>query len=157
MDSTDEAGGVVTPTLLRHARNTYGRAMRGALAEAGYDDLPRNGLYVIGGLAIEDRDIPLSQLISELGVSKQGAGQLVDALVARGYLERTVDPEDRRRLNITLTERGRAAAAVQGEARARIDKALVERIGEEDVARMRRGLAVLIDIGHLGPGDEDAD
>ena len=55
----------------------------------------------------------------QLGVSKQAASQLIDTLVLRGYLERRVDPEDRRRINIEATERGRAAgeaiaAGVQG-------------------------------------------
>ena len=48
-------------------------------------------MYVIGGLALGAGDVPLSRLIQELGVSKQAAGQLVDTLVLRGYLERTVD------------------------------------------------------------------
>ena len=49
---------------------------------------------------------PLAEVIRQLGVSKQAAGQLVDSLVVRGYLDRTVDPDDRRRLIVTLTERG---------------------------------------------------
>src|ERR1700742_3375202 len=104
---------IVLPALLRHARTTYGKAMRRALAEAGYDDVPKNGMYVIGGLALGAGDVPLGQLVKELGVSKQAAGQLVDALVLRGYLDRTVDKEDRRKLTVTLTERGRAAAMAQ--------------------------------------------
>lgn len=149
--------GVVTPALLRHARTTYGAAMRRALAEAGFDDVPRNGLYVIGGLALGAGDVPLGQLVRELRVSKQAAGQLVDALVARGYLDRTIDPDDRRKLNVALTERGRVAASVQAAARERIDAELAARIGADDVARMRRGLAVLIDIGHAEPAlEEDA-
>ena len=50
------------PVLLRHARTTYGAAMRKALDEAGYDDIPGNGLYVIGGLALQRDDIPLGEL-----------------------------------------------------------------------------------------------
>jgi DNA-binding MarR family transcriptional regulator len=138
---------VVLPALLRHARSTYGLAMRKALAEAGYDDLPRNALYVIGGMALGAEGLPLGQLVKELGVSKQSAGQLVDTLVLRGYLERTVDTEDRRKLTVALTERGRAAAAVQGAARAKIDAELLASVGAEDVNRTRRTLAVLIDIG----------
>src|ERR1700760_3955979 len=99
---------IALPALLRHARNTYGSAMRRGLAEAGFDDIPKNGLYVIGGLALGAGDVPLGQLVRELGVSKQSAGQLIDTLVLRGYLERAVDGEDRRKLTITLTERGRA-------------------------------------------------
>jgi DNA-binding MarR family transcriptional regulator len=138
---------VVLPALLRHARVTYGAAMRLALEQAGYDDVPKNGLYVIGGLALNSDEIPLSQLIRELRVTKQAAGQLVDTLVLRGYLERTMDPDDRRKLSINLTVRGRAAAAVQAKAREKIDAELLARVGEENVKRTRRTLAALIDIG----------
>ena len=137
---------IATPALLRHARNTYGIAMRKALDAAGYDDIPGNGLYVIGGLALGAGDVPLGQLVRELRVSKQSAGQLVDTLVMRGYLERTMDPEDRRKLTVTLTERGRAAAAVQTDAREKIDAALLERVGEKAIDVTRGVLAALIGL-----------
>ena len=145
------------PALLRHARTTYGLAMRRALAEAGYDDLPGNALYVIGGMALGVEGLPLSQLVKELGVSKQAAGQLVDTLVLRGYLERTVDPEDRRKLTVALTVRGRAAAAVQSASRAKIDAELIAAVGGEDVLRTRRTLAVLIDIGRQAGAEAGED
>lgn len=138
---------VVLPALLRHARVTYGTAMRRALADAGYDDLPRNGLYVIGGLALGAGDAPLGALIKELRISKQAAGQLVDTLVSRGYLQRTIDEHDRRRLTVTLTERGRDAAKTQAIAREAIDAELTTRVGESGVKAARRALAALIDIG----------
>ncbi|HTV43369.1 MAG TPA: MarR family transcriptional regulator [Candidatus Sulfotelmatobacter sp.] len=138
---------VVVPALLRHARGTYGLAMHRALAEAGYDDIPKNGMYVIGGMALNGHAIPLAELIKQLRVSKQAAGQLVDALVLRGYLRRDEDPNDRRKSNVTLTERGRAAAVVQAAAREQIDARLLARVRQEDVLRTRRTLAALIDIG----------
>jgi DNA-binding MarR family transcriptional regulator len=138
---------VVMPALLRHARNTYGIAMRGALAEAGYDDIPRNGMYVIGGLALGAGGIPLGQLVEELSVSKQTAGQLVDTLVLRGYLERTVDADDRRKLTVTLTERGQAAAAIQAAMREKIDAELLARVGQQNVKSTRRTLSTLIEMG----------
>jgi DNA-binding MarR family transcriptional regulator len=138
---------IVMPALLRSARSTYGAAMCRALAEEGYGDVPTNGMYVIGGLALGVGDVPLSRLIQELGVSKQAAGQLVDTLVLRGYLERAVHSDDRRKLTITLTERGQAAAAAQAVARMRIDAELVARVGADDVARTRRTLAALRDMG----------
>src|ERR1700679_2846913 len=115
---------IALPALLRHARTTYGKAMRKALEDAGYDDIPGNGLYVIGGLALNLPEIPLGQLIQELRISKQGAGQLVDTLVTRGYLDRAVDKDDRRKLTVTLTERGKAAADVQRAAREKVDATL---------------------------------
>jgi DNA-binding MarR family transcriptional regulator len=138
---------VVTPALLRHARTTYGVAMRRALESAGFSDIPANGLYVIGGLALGAGDVPLSKLITDLRVSKQAAGQLVDALVTSGYLQRSVDPTDRRRLNVTLTRRGRAAAATQAVARQRIDAALTRCVGADAVKTTRSTLAALIEIG----------
>lgn len=139
---------VAIPALLRHARATYGKAMRAALEEAGYDDIPGNGLYVIGGLALEDRDIPLRQLVKDLGITKQGAGQLVDTLVMRGYLSRAADETDRRQMVVALTERGRAAAAIQSAAREKIDAELMTRVGEPDIAAARRTLATLIEMRH---------
>ena len=135
------------PALLRHARATYGGAMRRALEEAGYEDIPKNGMYVIGGLAMGAGGVPLGQLVKELGVSKQAAGQLVDMLVLRGYLDRAADPEDRRKLTVTLTERGRAAAAIQKEVVKRIDAELASRVGKEEILCARRVLGELIGIG----------
>jgi DNA-binding MarR family transcriptional regulator len=143
------------PVLLRHGRNSYGVAMRRALEEAGYDDIPGNGLYVIGGLALDVPDIPLGQLIKELRISKQAAGQLVDTLVTRGYLERSPDKEDRRKLTVTLTERGKAAAATQKAAREKIDAELLASVGQDDMERTRRTLAILCDIGRQAEDEAD--
>lgn len=141
----DQLDDIAIPALLRHARSTYGTGMRRALEAAGYDDIPGNGLYVIGALAVTET--PLADIIRSLGVTKQAAGQLVDALVLRGYLTREVDPNDRRRLTVALTERGRAAAAVQASAREAIDAELTARVGAETVRHCREALAALIDIG----------
>lgn len=137
---------MVTPGLLRHARTTYAMAMRDALEAAGHDDIPRNGLYLIGGLALGKGATPLGKLIRDLRISKQAAGQLVDALLMRGYLDRAIDAQDRRKLTITLTQRGKRAAATQAKAREKIDAELLARAGQDDVTAMRRTLAALIDI-----------
>ncbi len=135
------------PSLLRGARRAYGSAIRADLDENGCDDVPRNGIYVIG--AIARKEAPLSEIIEQMGVSKQAAGALVDTLVTRGYLERTIDPEDRRRLRVTLTDRGEAAAAVVRSAVERIDAALYARVGPEHVAQTRATLAALVAGDHL--------
>lgn len=153
--ATTQLEGAVLPALLRHARNTYGSAMRRALAEAGYDDIPGNGLYVIGGLALNRGNIPLSQLIHELRLSKQAAGQLVDTLVTRGYLDRRPDPEDRRRLTVALTERGRAAAEIQAAAREKVDAELLAVVGNDSMEQTRRTLAALIEIGRRNKSAAD--
>jgi DNA-binding MarR family transcriptional regulator len=136
---------VSMPALLRAARTTYGSAIRAALEETGCADVPRNGIFVIG--AIARTGSPLGEVIAALGVSKQAAGQLVDTLVLRGYLDRAPDPDDRRRMTVSLTERGRTAAAAGREAVERIDRQLETRVGVEHVAHTRATLAALIGLG----------
>jgi DNA-binding MarR family transcriptional regulator len=138
---------VSMPALLRHARRTYAKAMREALAREGYDDIPANGLYIIGGLALGDQGVPIGQLVGDLGITKQGAGQLVDTLVMRGYLERSPDATDRRQLIITLTERGRAAAQAQSAARVGVDAALANLVDPQHLQATRSTLAALIELG----------
>jgi DNA-binding MarR family transcriptional regulator len=144
------------PGLLRHARATYGLAMRAALDAAGFGDLPRDGLYVIGGLAVAEDAVALSEIIRQLRVSKQAAGQLVDTLVVRGYLNRAADEQDRRRLTVTLTERGMAAAKVQKVARVEIDARLLARVGPAALRQTRSTLMALIEMSPwTGPGAGD--
>lgn len=133
------------PALLRAARAVFGARIRQALDGAGCDDLPANGPYVLG--AISRTGAPLAAVIRQLGVSKQSAGQLVDSLVARGYLERQIDPEDRRRLVVVLTERGEAAAAVIRAAVDEVETGLAEQAGPANLGTTRRTLAALIDQG----------
>jgi DNA-binding MarR family transcriptional regulator len=135
---------IVFAALLRAARFAYGDAIRAALIEAGLDDIPKNGIFVIGALGRGGS--PLAQIIDSLGVSKQSAGQLVDTLALRGYIERTIDPEDRRRLTVTLTPRGREAAAISRATVERIDTALLKKIGREHVAHTRATLHALIEL-----------
>ena len=146
---------VVLPALLRWARGTYGDVMHKALAEAGCDDVPPNGMYVIGGLAMGAGDVPLSVLVKDLRLSKQAAGQLVDTLVLRGYVFRETDEADRRRFTVTLTERGRHAAEVQRAAREKLDAELERRVGAAAIAGARKTLGVLIEMGRSKNKDQD--
>jgi len=89
---------------MRAARGSYAEAIRRHLAAEEIDDLPRNGAFVLSGLANGDDSVV--EMIRGLGVTKQAASQLIDTLVLRGYLTRSVNPEDRRRMTIDLTDRG---------------------------------------------------
>ena len=64
----------------------------------------------------------------------------------RGYLVRDVNPDDRRRMTIELTERGRAAAlAIEAGTRA-IDAQLSAMITSAQMSGLRVGLAALAEI-----------
>lgn len=141
MVACDETPELSLAALLRAARTTMGRAIRTALEEAGYDDLPANGPYVVSATSVAG--VPLAVIIERLGLSKQAAGHLVDLLVLRGYLDREVDPEDRRRLVVLPTERGAAAAAVVGQVADLLEARLSATVGDTDLQATRRTLMCL--------------
>jgi DNA-binding MarR family transcriptional regulator len=132
------------PALLRAARGSYGRSINARLAAAEFEDLPRNGAYVLGGMA--NHGGTAGGLVRGLGISKQAASQLIDTLVLRGYLERLANVEDRRRMSIELTERGRAAAVAVREGVVAVDEELATLISAVDSAGLRAGLIALCDI-----------
>ena len=135
--------------LLRVARSTYGSAIRVALTDAGFDDLPRNGATVLA--RVYDDASPLPALTRQLSISKQAVSQLIDTMVMRGYLERTADREDRRRLLLTLTPRGEAAARVCWEAATEVDEELERRLSPAGVSALRASLILLAELGTEHP------
>jgi DNA-binding MarR family transcriptional regulator len=139
--------------LLRAARNTYSRAVEVAHSKSGCDDLPANGAYLIS--AMHWSGASLESVIRWMGVTKQAVGQTVDTLVLRGYLERSQEPLDRRRVNLTLTERGREAGRVARSAIEQVDRKLRDRVGARKVADARATLTALIelDLNVRGPKD----
>ena len=133
-----------TPALMRAARGAYARSIRAQLHSIGVNDLPRNGAFILGGIGGPSG--PGQDLPSDLGVTKQAVSQLIDTLVNRGYLKRSLDPGDRRRIALELTELGQqAAAAVQRGVQA-VDLQLLERVSPEQIDAMRSGLLALADI-----------
>jgi DNA-binding MarR family transcriptional regulator len=135
---------IVLPMLLAAGRATYGKAIRANLVGAGFGDLPRQGSRIVGGIA--RNGVNLSDVSGVLGVSKQAASQLVDTLVLRGYVERIPDANDRRRMTIGLTDRGRGAAQEIRDAVESVDSALLERVSSRDLAILRRVLGQLVEL-----------
>jgi DNA-binding MarR family transcriptional regulator len=136
--------GVAIPALLRAARGSYARAINANLTAAGFHDLPRNGAFVVG--AMGNHGGSAVDVIGGLGVTKQAASQLIDTLVLRGYLNRDINPDDRRRMTIGLTDRGRAAAAAVSSGIESIDTELARMISPTQLAGLRAGLFALADI-----------
>lgn len=136
---------IVLPALLNEARATYGRAMRTALRDAGFDDVPRAGMRLIGGIANNGPAGPDGG--RQLGIDSARADRLVETLRVRGYV-RPEDGDDRAGgARWVLTDRGRAAARITAAAVATLDRRLAERIGAADVERLRATLATIVSLG----------
>ncbi len=134
------------PMLLRLVRIPYKRAVRAALAEAGCEDLPEHGAAVLGAIARNPSSA--GDVAALLDISKQSASQLIDALVVRGYIDRRPDEADRRRICLTPTERGLAAARAARGAVEATDAAFARRISPGALAQLRAALMALLEESH---------
>jgi DNA-binding MarR family transcriptional regulator len=133
-----------TPTLMRAARGAYARSIRAQLHSIGIDDLPRNGAFILAG--IDTTGGPRQDLPSDLGVTRQAVSQVIDTLVSRGYLNRSRDPDDRRRITLELTERGQQVADAVRRGVEAVDLQLHERVSPGQIDALRSVLLALADI-----------
>jgi DNA-binding MarR family transcriptional regulator len=85
----------------------------------------------------------ISALAEERLISRPAASQIVDALVGKGLVERCPSAEDRRRVDLTLTEAGNELLnAIFQQNRAWMQTRLAA-LDEDELARLLDGLEVL--------------
>lgn len=112
------------------------------LDAAGYDDLrPVHGLVF---QSLYGEGATSSELAEQLGVTKQAAGQIVDDLSARGYVERRPHPAGGRRRLVVLTDKALEHLAVAGRVLFDMESELDERLGAQNRRVPRAELAALI-------------
>jgi DNA-binding MarR family transcriptional regulator/catechol 2,3-dioxygenase-like lactoylglutathione lyase family enzyme len=133
-----------TPTLMRAARGVYAQSIRAQLQLIGIDDLPENGIFILAG--VDTSGGPRRDLPAGLGVTKQAVSQVIDILVNRGYLTRSPDQGDRRRVVLELTDRGHQVVDAATHAVEAVDRQLAERVSAEQVEAMRSALIALAKI-----------
>lgn len=79
----------------------------------------------------------LTELAARAGMSKQAMAEVVEELIALGYVARFPDPSDGRAKVLVRTDAGLALHGRALEAFARIDGELAALIGHEAMARLR--------------------
>jgi DNA-binding MarR family transcriptional regulator len=127
--------------LLALAYQEFVRELRETHATEGFGDTGRSDGVVFRALA--GRAMTVSELATRLQVTKQGAGQIVDDMERRGYLERRPDPDDGRARLVYLSARGEAALASARRFHQRYERRLRRSHGTEAVDTLR---ALLEDI-----------
>ena len=66
------------------------------------------GHYMIMAILMSEESMSMSELGRRICMSKPGMTFLTDRLISDGKLERTDDPRDRRIINVSLTQDGKA-------------------------------------------------
>jgi len=80
-------------------------------------------------------------------MTTQSMGELVDDLVAKGYLRRQEDPADRRAKRIYLTGKGRQIADAGHAATRQAEEQIQAALGPRQYQQLRRNLAAIARLG----------
>lgn len=75
--------------------------------------------------------IKVSDISSKMRVAPPTSTQLINSLASGGYVERTMDNEDRRAVRVTLTKKGEHAVKKASDALINAFDGLVDFLGEE--------------------------
>ena len=136
----DEPTGELGDLLMRVAR-TQRRRWRDALAP--WDLSPHQARAL--GVVVERDGVRLSDLAESLHIAPRSVTEVADGLQARGLVERTPDPGDRRAVILRPTAEGRRVRAEVGRARAAANEDLLSRLPAADRDTLARLLGALID------------
>ena len=138
--------GQPTTTLLRTAYNALSAAIyRHVEQAAGAGLRPAHG-NALEMLALHD-GLRLTDIAAQAGMTTQSMGELVDDLVAKGYLRRQEDPADRRAKRIYLTGKGHQAADAGEAATRTAEQQIQAALGARQYQQLRRNLAAIARLG----------
>ena len=126
--------------LLRDPHDMLDRRLHQKLDLVGFDDLRRHHGLVFQYIGERSRVIDLA---ARAQMTKQAMAEIVDYLERRGYVTRTVDPDDRRAKPVQLTDKGRSAQPAALNAIAEIEEEWKASFGGARFERLRGELAAL--------------
>jgi DNA-binding MarR family transcriptional regulator len=126
--------------LLKHAQLQLAELIRPALAPYGIDG---RELAVLNALA--DQDLPSQQEAARrLGIDRTTMVALVDALEAKGLVERRPHPEDRRKNLVELTDAGHHTRRHATRATEDAERRFLAALDQDDAKRLKEALRALI-------------
>ncbi|MEU8897817.1 MarR family transcriptional regulator [Nocardia sp. NPDC048505] len=130
------------PTLLKllvQTTRAFEQDLNGRLRARLHDDLRPAHFAVFR--YIDPAGSRISALAEAAGMTQQSMGELITHLERCGYVERRVDPSDRRGRLVALTEPGRTALAAAAEGIREIEDRLGRTLGADGLRELRALLA----------------
>jgi DNA-binding MarR family transcriptional regulator len=135
---------IVAPPLARLLAIAYRsliEELHARLRERGWDDV--RPAYGFALLAARD-GTTATELAALMGVTKQAASKLVDAMEGAGYVRRGPGAQDARQRTIVLRERGRELLATVESIYAELEDGWSAVIGRDHVERLRSDLVAVL-------------
>lgn len=135
--------------MLRAARVIRDRVIA-ELHKRGYTDLRTTHSALLGNLDIEGTRINI--LAERAGMTKQAMGQLLVELEEKGYVERRVDPTDKRAKIVSFTQIGWQLTLDTLEIIRELEAEYKNLVGEQGMQVLREAIAV---ISSKAPSSDD--
>lgn len=126
--------------MLRAARAIRDRVIA-ELHKRGYTDLRTTHSALLGNLDIEGTRINI--LADRVGMTKQAMGQILVELEEKGYVERRVDPTDRRAKIVSVTQIGRQLMLDTLEIVRELEAEYKNLVGEQGMQVLREVLTLI--------------
>jgi DNA-binding MarR family transcriptional regulator len=134
----DPAGGPPLARLFAIAYRQLIGGLHDRLRAQGWTDVrPAFGFAL---LAARDQPTSVTELAALMGMTKQAASKLVDAMATGGYIARGADAQDGRQRPISLTGRGEDLLSTVEQIYAELEDHWAKVIGASQVNRMRGDL-----------------
>jgi DNA-binding MarR family transcriptional regulator len=118
--------------LVALARLSWLRQMTGRLEKLGHPGFRRGDAAVMR--VLWQGPLPVGRLGATLGVTRQAARKIADALEQRGYATTERDSRDTRQLNVTLTPAGRDYARAVIAVTAELNREIAGRVSPAQLA-----------------------
>lgn len=126
--------------------STVGELLERALAEAGGLQLNMSQIKLLLLISRPGKRFKVTDVAQFLGVTNAAASRSIDRLVQRGLVDRTVTPEDRRAVDLTLTP---MANDLLERFTAVRDRELLRLIGDHPAEKLERAAELLDELSLL--------
>ena len=140
--------------LLLQAQRASRERATNKLRARGHDGLSIAHTNLISSLDLDGTRI--TTLAERIGISKQAVGHLVLDLEQKGYIERAVDPVDRRATIVTFTDAGRRFLYDAYYVKREIEAEYRAILGEQGMVQLRALLNKLIESDDNRKQSEEA-
>lgn len=96
-------------------------------------------------------------LAEKLNLSSARIAALLNTLEKKGQITRSMDPNDRRRVSVTLTQAGKEIALAEKEKLKQRAISIFNKMGEEDTTKFMELLTIFIGYSHQTLAEEEGD
>lgn len=107
-------------------------------------DIRMGEMFVLG--RIPEEGASLTEIQNHLFMTKSAVSQMLSSLERRNLVRREVDPDDRRRIAVTLTEEGKRFQLTQRRYADRVMDMTIARFGEDNMRELIRLLKILAEV-----------